>query len=174
MGHKPRGKGAGAPPVRDADLFRAAMRGVKPFRSDGLEPAPAEPPARPAAPSRAPRPPLDAPPRAPHGPDRRTTVRLRRGQIRPEARLDLHGLTQAEAHAALASFIRRARAAGHRCVLVVTGKGSVATGGVLRREVPRWLELPELSGAILGIAPAQARDGGSGALYVLLRRKVRG
>jgi DNA-nicking Smr family endonuclease len=178
MGHKPRGKGAGAPPVRDADLFRAAMRGVKPFRSDDREPAPAEPAARPAAPSRAPRPPpaapLDAPPRATHGPDRRTTVRLRRGQIRPEARLDLHGLTQAEAHAALASFIRGARGAGRRCVLVVTGKGSVATGGVLRREVPRWLELPELRGAILGVTPAHAKDGGSGALYVLLRRKVRG
>jgi DNA-nicking Smr family endonuclease len=59
-------------------------------------------------------------------------------------------------------------------VLVVTGKGSVATGGVLRREVPRWLELPELRGAILGVTPAHAKDGGSGALYVLLRRKVRG
>jgi DNA-nicking Smr family endonuclease len=118
--------------------------------------------------------PLDARAPAANGPDRRTSVRLRRGQIRPEARLDLHGLTQVEAHRALAAFIRGARAAGRRCVLVVTGKGSVATGGVLRREVPRWLELPELRGAILGVTAAHAKDGGSGALYVLLRRKVKG
>jgi DNA-nicking Smr family endonuclease len=99
---------------------------------------------------------------------------LRRGQIRPESKLDLHGMTQIEAHAALASFIRGARASGHRCVLIVTGKGSMLSGGVLRREVPRWLEEPRLRGAVLDVNEAHSKDGGAGALYVLLRRKTTG
>jgi DNA-nicking Smr family endonuclease len=170
--HKAGGRRGGAPPVKDAELFRAAMRGVKPLKAEKSEPAADPPPVPPPRAARPPAPP-GPPPAAPHGPDRRTSLRLRRGQIRPEARLDLHGFTQVEAHAALASFIRGSRAAGRRCVLVVTGKGSVASGGVLRREVPRWLDEPELRGGILGVAAAQARDGGGGALYVLLR-KVRG
>jgi DNA-nicking Smr family endonuclease len=79
-------------------------------------------------------------------------------------------MTQSEAHAALRAFVRSARAAGRRCILVVTGKGSAATGGVLRREVPRWLDEPELRAGILGVVEAQPKDGGAGALYVLLRR----
>jgi DNA-nicking Smr family endonuclease len=97
--------------------------------------------------------------------------RLRRGQMRPEARLDLHGMTRKEAYAALTAFIPRAQADGRRCVVVITGKGRVSEGGgVLRNEVPGWLNAPAIRQSILGFAAAQPRDGGTGALYVLLRR----
>jgi DNA-nicking Smr family endonuclease len=158
----------------DAAAFRHAMRGVERLRREAAAPpAPPKPVAPPAPrllePDRAP-----ASSAKPGGVDRRTATRLRRGQIRPDARLDLHGMTQVEAHASLVSFIRNARGAGRRCVLVVTGKGSLATGGVLRREVPRWLEGPALRAAILAVAAAQPKDGGEGALYVLLRRSLKG
>ena len=104
--------------------------------------------------------------------DTRTLDRLRRGQLRPEGRLDLHGMTQAEAHGALEKFIPRAQGAGRRCVIVITGKGSVsAGGGVLRNAVPGWLNAPSLRPSVLAFAEAVPRDGGAGALYVLLRRK---
>ncbi len=101
--------------------------------------------------------------------------RLRRGRMRAEARLDLHGMTRDEAHQALGEFLADARAAGRRCVIVVTGRGSVsAGGGVLRNETPRWLNTPALRPLVLGFAEAQPKDGGSGALYVLLRRGGKG
>ena len=103
------------------------------------------------------------------GIDRATAERLKRGRRPVEASLDLHGLTQAEAHRALAAFIAGSRAAGRRCVLVITGHGR-SSGGVLKAAVPRWLEEPELRRAVLAIAPAQPQHGGHGALYVLLRR----
>ena len=103
------------------------------------------------------------------GIDRANAERLRRGKREIEARLDLHGMTQAEAHRALAAFIRASRADGKRCVLVITGRGS-AGGGVLKSAVPRWLDEPEVRPHLLAIATAQPRDGGSGALYVMLRR----
>ncbi len=92
-----------------------------------------------------------------------------------EARLDLHGMTQAQAHRALASFLARSHAAGKRDVLIVTGKGTRqgAEGsptGVLRRTVPRWLAEPALRQLVLATAAALPRDGGGGALYLLLRR----
>lgn len=103
--------------------------------------------------------------------------RLRRGKLRPEARIDLHGMTLAEAHPALVSFVLNARAAGKRLVLVITGKGCLsddlapmpARAGRLRHDVPRWLMLPPLAGAVLQVAPAHRRHGGEGALYVYLR-----
>ncbi len=106
------------------------------------------------------------------GIDRRQALRLKRGQLAIEARLDLHGMTQTEAHRALAAFVARADATGKRALLVVTGKGHAAggTGGVLRAAVPRWLAEPALRERVLATAPATPRDGGSGALYVLLRR----
>jgi DNA-nicking Smr family endonuclease len=94
--------------------------------------------------------------------------RLRRGQLRPEAALDLHGMTRAEAHAVLSRFVAGAHADGKRALLVVTGRG-----GVLREEVPKWLNAPGLRPRLLGFAAAQPRDGGPGALYVLLRRDRR-
>jgi DNA-nicking Smr family endonuclease len=107
------------------------------------------------------------------GIDRANAERLKRGKHPVEARLDLHGMTQDEAHRALAGFIRGARAGGRRCVLVITGRGrgkELHGGGVLKSAVPRWLEEPELRQHLLAIATAQPRDGGGGALYVMLRR----
>lgn len=97
--------------------------------------------------------------------------RMRRGQLPIEARLDLHGHTQVEAHRALDSFLAAGQASGKRCVLVVTGRGlAKQDGGVLRRAVPRWLNQPPNRARILAFDQAQPRHGGAGALYVLLRR----
>ena len=103
------------------------------------------------------------------GIDRASAERLKRGRRPIEARLDLHGMTQAEAHAALSRFIAGSRAAGRRCVLVITGHGRIS-GGVLKQSVPRWLNEPSMRRQLLAIAPAQPQHGGAGALYVLLRR----
>ncbi len=117
--------------------------------------------------------------------ERRTARRIARGHVEIDARLDLHGLTQANAERRLRTFLLRARADGLRTVLVITGKGAErdtdgghnASGrterGVLRRSVPLWLEAPELRDCVAGIAPAHVRHGGSGALYIHLR-KMRG
>ena len=104
------------------------------------------------------------------GIDRANAEKLKRGRRPIEARLDLHGMTQAAAHSALADFITRSRAAGRRCVLVITGHGR-SSGGVLRQAVPRWLNEPALRRHLLAIAPAQPQHGGAGALYLLLRRR---
>jgi DNA-nicking Smr family endonuclease len=105
------------------------------------------------------------------GIDRASAERLKRGQQKVEARLDLHGMTQDEAHRALLGFIRAARVAGKRCVLVITGRGRIG-GGVLKAVVPRWLDEAEFRPHLLAIATAQPRDGGAGALYVMLRRNA--
>ena len=105
------------------------------------------------------------------GLDKRNAQRLKRGQLRPEARVDLHGMTQVEAHAELNGFIAECRMADLRYVLVITGKGSVREGGVLRRMVPRWLNQPPLRGMVIAIEQATPRDGGGGAYYLLLRRR---
>ncbi len=103
--------------------------------------------------------------------DGRTLDRLKRGRLRPEARLDLHGMTQDEAHGALVSFMADAQAGGKRCVIVITGRGRNSEGGgVLRNQTPNWLNTPAIRARILAFATAQPRDGGDGALYVLLRR----
>jgi DNA-nicking Smr family endonuclease len=106
--------------------------------------------------------------RANPGLDRRQAQRFKRGRIEFEARLDLHGLTQDQAHWRLVAFIEWARREGKRALLIITGKG-VQGGGVLRSAVPRWLA--ELGSVVLTTAPALPKDGGSGALYVLLRRE---
>ena len=119
--------------------------------------------------------------------DRRRVRRLAAGQIEVEARLDLHGLRQSEAHYRLVSFIRDCVARGLSTVLVITGKGGrresgadapfddldARDHGVLRRSVPHWLAHPELRGLVVSQAPAGPRHGGSGALYVHLRRRTR-
>lgn len=106
------------------------------------------------------------------GIDKRTAQRLRRGKLPVEARIDLHGLTQQEAFRALAAFLAGAQRAGRRCVLVVTGKGLRPDGrvGVLRENVPRWLNQEPNRGRVLAFNHASVKDGGEGALYVLLRR----
>ena len=106
------------------------------------------------------------------GVDRRTAERMKRGRMQVEARLDLHGLTQAEAHRALDAFVAASYDIGRRCVLIITGKGQgKQEGGVLRGRVPQWLNQAPNRGRVLAFDYAQQRDGGTGALYVMLRRK---
>src|SRR5262245_26507514 len=107
--------------------------------------------------------------------DRRTKQRLGRGTVEIDGRLDLHGKTQSEAHAALLRFLRRAQAKGDKFVLVITGKGVRAGGhwserGVLKRQVPLWLGLPEFRPYVNGFEDAHIGHGGEGALYVRVRR----
>jgi DNA-nicking Smr family endonuclease len=168
------------PAADDVSLWRRAMRDVAPLSERRHPPPPsvAEFPLAPprvraptaqdaGIPARAPRelPPLDRL----AGVDRATAERLKRGRMTIEGRLDLHGMTQEEAHRALGGFVAGARHAGRRCVLVITGRG-LAGGGVLRHAVPRWLDEPDMRRHLLAIAPAQPRDGGNGALYLLIRR----
>ncbi len=112
------------------------------------------------------------------GIDKRTDERLRRGQMAIEARLDLHGLRLFEAQDAFRRFILDCHARQLRCLLIITGKGKRTTadglpqaGGVIRENLPLWLEDAALRPLILQIYPAQPKDGGSGAFYILLRRK---
>lgn len=150
------------------------MRDVRPLTPR----LPPEPPPKPPREPPAPRPvPATATSSQPielgrfAGIDRANAERLKRGQRRIEARLDLHGLSQDEAHRALLGFVRAARAAGKRCVLVITGRGRLG-GGVLKEAVPRWLNEAEFRLHLLAISTAQPRDGGAGALYVMLRRNT--
>ncbi len=108
------------------------------------------------------------------GVDKRTSQRLIKGRMSIDARLDLHGLTQEAARRDLVLFISRGYAHGNRCILVITGKGlRLESGeiGILRRAVPQWLNDNPLRPMILGFSHATPRDGGEGALYVLLKRK---
>jgi len=110
--------------------------------------------------------------------DAKAFARMSRGKLSPEARIDLHGLTLAEAHPQLIGFVLGAQAQGLRLVLVITGKGRRPTDdgpvpqrhGVLRHQVPQWLAQAPLGQAVLQVAEAHPRHGGSGAFYVYLRR----
>jgi DNA-nicking Smr family endonuclease len=106
--------------------------------------------------------------------DRRQKQRLARGAETIDARIDLHGRTQSEAHAALLEFLRRAQAKGARFVLVITGKGSgpgsSGERGILKRQVPMWLRLPEFRLHVLAVEDAHVTHGGEGALYIRVRR----
>jgi len=159
-------------------LWSTITRSIAPLKGrkraeDAAEIAPAETrsTARPAA-SPAATPPrrTTPPPLAPI--DRRTKQRLARGATEIGGRLDLHGLTQAEAHAALARFLHGAQARDVKVVLVITGKGgSDGEGrGVLKRQVPMWLEGAELRSLVIGYDNAGIGHGGAGALYVRVRR----
>ena len=106
------------------------------------------------------------------GVDGRTAGRLRRGKLPIEATLDLHGHRQDDAHRALIGFVTAHHAAGRRCLLVVTGKGLRGeSGGVLRQKVPLWLNAAPLRDKVLAFDFARPEHGGSGAIYLLLRRK---
>ena len=123
--------------------------------------------------ARAPKPnPAPAvPPLAPLG--RRERSQLSRGRKDIDARLDLHGMTQTRAHHALFSFLQRAHSGGLTFVLVITGKGRMGAEterGVLRRQVPQWLSLPEFRSLVVGFEEAHIGHGGEGALYVRIRR----
>jgi DNA-nicking Smr family endonuclease len=102
--------------------------------------------------------------------DRRTRQKLARGRNVINGRIDLHGMTQAQAHTALRRFLQQAQAEGARFVLVVTGKGRDPNHGVLRRQVPLWLALPEFRSLVVGFDQAHIGHGGEGALYVRMRR----
>ena len=173
------------PSAEESELFRRTVGDARPLRSRAKRTL--APPAREAkpAPEPKPKPPvprslLPVPPCIPRTKapapgqfadiDKRTAERFRRGELAIDARLDLHGLTQAEAHRRLDGFVARAAAAGTRMLLVITGKGERGTG-VLRDGVPRWLAEPGLRPLVLAIAHAQPKHGGGGALYVLLRKK---
>jgi hypothetical protein len=155
----------------DRQLWAEAVRDVTPLRGRSAPPAPTEPPrsesgALPAIHQAA----------IEHfsGIDRANAERLKRG-LRPiEAQLDLHGLTQAEAHRRLVEFVEASYRDGRRCVLVITGRGLGPDGpGILKRAVPRWLGEAGLRHRVLATATAQPRHGGAGALYLLLRRQRR-
>jgi DNA-nicking Smr family endonuclease len=113
----------------------------------------------------------EPPPLAPIG--RRERSHLSRGRKEIEARIDLHGMTQTRAHRALAGFLERAHGDGLTFVLVITGKGKMGSEserGVLRRQVPQWLGLPEFRALVVGFEEAHIGHGGEGALYVRIRR----
>lgn len=122
----------------------------------------------------APSPPKPAPIAPPLS--RRAKRNVARGRHEIDARLDLHGLTQSEAHHALLRFLRTASSRDARLVLVITGKGKAGSQeegrerGVLRRQVPQWLSLPEFRDYVVGFEDAHIAHGGEGALYVRVRR----
>jgi DNA-nicking Smr family endonuclease len=165
--------------AEETELWRRLARTVTPLdRTRPLPPsapAPEQPPPSaspaPAAAARAKPPRSEGHAALPHhgNLDRRTTQRLRRGRVPLDARFDLHGHTQASAHAALLAFLTRARERGHRHVLVVTGRGSEG-GGILKRSVPRWLLEPAFQRHVVAFHEAGPQHGGGGALYVVLRR----
>jgi DNA-nicking Smr family endonuclease len=161
-------------PVRASEK-KAARVGVPPVSAraaKSAKPAKRAAPARPPMPSPAKPPVLTPLARL----DRRDAIRLARGRVEVDGRLDLHGMTQGEAHVALVRFLRRAQANDARFVLVITGKGARSGDsdrGVLRRQVPLWLQLPELRDTVVGFKEAHVAHGGEGALYVRLRKTRR-
>lgn len=169
----------------DRELWELVAKQVKPLRkhratkvhtAPRTEPSTAVPVAKPAPSPRpsaqapAPRPTKPAmPPLAPLG--KRERTKLSRGRSEIEARLDLHGMTQTRAHRALTGFLHRVHHEGLTFVLVITGKGrSGGESGVLRRQVPEWLSLPEFRAFVVGFEEAAISHGGEGALYVRIRR----
>jgi DNA-nicking Smr family endonuclease len=176
-------------------LWKVVAKSIKPLRrrkvefDEDADVAPATPPPVPittvsppavrrkSVAAAKPVPPPAAPPALAPLP-RRERQRLARGTAEIDARIDLHGLTQAQAHSALMHFLRRARHDGARFALVITGKGArFAAGdggrGLLKRQVPLWLALPDFREHVVGFEDAHAVHGGEGALYVRLRRADR-
>jgi DNA-nicking Smr family endonuclease len=167
-------------------LWAVVARSIKPLRAVKrtppiVAPKPSPQAARPVRKVAADHPPAAAavyhppPPASAIAIARREKQQLARGKTELGGRIDLHGMTQAQAHDALLHFLRRYQAEGAKFVLVITGKGSagaVARGerGVLRRQVPLWLGLPEFRACVLGFDVAHVGHGGEGALYVRLRR----
>lgn len=188
----------------EADLWRSVARTARPLHTARLPlptdsaPAPAPEPPPPMAPAKPRLPPFalgekarsperhDLAPtlpqllgQAPLRMDAGTHAKMRRGKLAPEARIDLHGMTLAEAHPELIRFVLNAHAAGLRLVLVITGKGRQRDDGgpipqrtgALRHQVPHWLHLPPLGPIVLQVSEAHLKHGGGGAYYVYLRRR---
>jgi DNA-nicking Smr family endonuclease len=152
----------------DAVLFRAALKDVRPLKKRHRITAEPFKPSRiflplphfPSEPAYSERP---APSIGGHA-----DAHLRRGRLDPEARLDLHGMTQSAAYRTLLKFLIDAQAQEKSLVLVITGKG-----GVLREQLPLWLGQADLKGLIAGLREAHVKHGGAGAFYVLLRKHRR-
>jgi DNA-nicking Smr family endonuclease len=177
--------------AKDVDLFRAAMADVKPLkgrrkpvRKHAVVPKPKVAESLPAREglfadawplaARPARTRLPAP--APQSFDREVDRALSRGKRRPEAKLDLHGMTLVAAERAVSAFIAESSAENRRVVLIVTGKGTRLEsgrvfGGRIRAEFPGWLERAENRARVAGVRTAHPRHGGGGAFYVLLRRR---
>lgn len=190
------------PSPRDLELFHRVVADVRPLRAEPPLVAPKNP-ARPGADEKKPHKVKPTPSKAKpseanglarspaavanHVPgrvpgiDRRTALRLKRGKTEIDGRIDLHGMTQERARAALLGFVTSGHKHGRRTLLVITGKGrrngpdnegfAGPETGVLRRMVPRWLSEPPLAGCVVAYSPAQPEHGGAGALYVLLKRR---
>lgn len=179
----------------DLEVWRQVAQTAKPLLRERREAEP-KPAAKPKPANGAPHFQLKPRPEAPirldlaHDPmqqvrqhpvrmDAKTHRRMQRGKLKPDAKIDLHGMTLARAHGVLTDFLLNAHARGDRLVLVVTGKGrepEVHHGavpghkGVLRQSVPRWLSLAPLAQIVLQLSPASQRHGGEGAYYVYLTR----
>ncbi len=165
-------------------LWRAYTATVKPLPGHALPPVPAAPveapppppPPNPVAALLIKAPVLKAPPPVldvglqPGGLDSHRWKDLRRGRTRPERTLDLHGRRAQDAYLAVRGFLLAAQAEGLRCVAIVTGKGPAPEGGVLRRELPHWLNAPDLRPLVLGAAHPAPNQG---AVHLLLRRRRR-
>ena len=188
---------AEAPPTRlrrlteeEIALWIEVAKSVARRRGATLPTLAAPPPPRQAAPAPEAKPAASAPPtrRRPSGPpplaplERRLKRDLARGRAAVDSALDLHGLSQAEAHYALRGFLMQAQMQDFRLVIVITGKGGRGRSddtdwlhetGVLRRLVPHWLREPDLRPIVLGFEEAGPAHGGAGALYVRLRRRER-
>ena len=173
-------------PIHRAQTFDPEAYAPQPARRLTPEPekisldgkSPPKPPARktsydlvPALPARLQKAPVQM--------DRKTFGKMNRGKLKPEARIDLHGMTMDRAHAALTRFILSSHGAGRRLVLVITGKGKDRDDGgpipvrygVLRHQVPHWLGTAPLASAVMQISQAHVSHGGGGAYYVYLRRQ---
>ena len=178
----------------DAELWARVARSAKPIAKGRVAAAVEPPKPRAKAPAKEPAPPPAKPVPKPvvkatptargEALNRQTARQLERGKLPVEARLDLHGMRQREAHAALRRFLKSAQGQGYRHVLVITGKGAAADTtrpfyeseerGVLRQTVPHWLAASDLAPVVLSYSEAPRRLGGEGALYVRLRKSERG
>jgi DNA-nicking Smr family endonuclease len=168
--------------LEDARPLKKAPR--RPKQKKRATPQPAPPPS--VTKKAEPKPAAAAPARRTVGIDGNTAARLQRGTIDPQARLDLHGLTERDAHRALLTFLREARLRKLRLILIVTGKGESGPSrggetdfdlgfdmrmrGILRKMTPRWLKEPGVAELIADVREAHRRHGGAGALYVYLRK----
>lgn len=174
----------------DAELWARVARSARPLRKTRAASTAEPPKQRVKAPAKEVSPPRHQPalkPAAKPVPvvrgeklNRQTARHLEKGRLPVEARLDLHGMRQREAHAALRGFLKSAQGKGHRHVLIITGKGAAPDEtkpfyeederGVLRQAVPHWLAAPDLAPVVVSYSEAPRRLGGEGALYVRLRK----
>ena len=169
--------------AKDVDLFRAAMAGVTPLKRSRAPVIPKPKAEKPSMPQEGFTAPLGRPASLVAAPgiadqtfDRDVDRALSKGRRAPEAKLDLHGMTLTAAERAVAHFIAGSSAQNRRVVLIVTGKGlrlegGRVFGGRIRAEFLGWLDRTENRARVAGVRPAHPRHGGSGAYYVLLRRR---